>query len=225
MKFQQLLTQTYWGRADGKDPGSLKRFANVVRNSRVKKEAKDFRATTSFLANVRDAHLLASLFRQAGVTSWQQYTRYVAKFVAKKDFDFIKHFERHVDQVVSPMFDTELITSRRDVDDELRDYPREAAVLLTRDLLFIRDYEDAVKSGDSGRLEKVVEIWSVEYQPTKKSNYQRELIHLVACLKKIWTPVMRKHWLDNCLVNPSGRPGGWQPDDLFGEYIIRENKD
>ncbi|KAF8475090.1 hypothetical protein BDZ91DRAFT_789320 [Kalaharituber pfeilii] len=26
-------------------------------------------------------------------------------------------------------------------------------------------------------------------------------------------------------VNPSGRHGGWMPADLFGEYVVRENKD
>ncbi len=52
-----------------------------------------------------------------------------------------------------------------------------------------------------------------------------KLIHLVACLKKIWGPKMKKTWMNYCLINTSGRANKFFVDDRFSETIIKENKD
>lgn len=36
---------------------------------------------------------------------------------------------------------------------------------------------------------------------------------------------VRDAWRDYCLINPSGRPGKFYPDDCFGETIIKLNKE
>jgi hypothetical protein len=107
---------------------------------------------------------------------------------------------------------------------EERDIALENAMLFLRDALVMRDYEHAVKQGDTGRILKAVEYWCVIFQGTSLSNYPNEMIHLMACLRKLWQPEFVQIWLDHCLVNPSGKPGGWMPDDMFGEYVVRENK-
>lgn len=62
------------------------------------------------------------------------------------------------------------------------------------------------------------------YQGTGLKNYPQEMIHLVACLLKIWGADLREMWLNNCLVNMVGRKGAFLPLDLFCEYVIRELK-
>lgn len=97
-------------------------------------------------------------------------------------------------------------------------------MLFARDGLVYREYEDAIRAGDTGRIEKVIRYWALLYQGTNLSNYPQEMIHLVACLLKIWGEDIRDMWLDNCLVNMVGRTGAWLPLDLFCEYVIRELK-
>ncbi|RPA71413.1 hypothetical protein BJ508DRAFT_336047 [Ascobolus immersus RN42] len=105
-----------------------------------------------------------------------------------------------------------------------RDITFENNFLFLKDALVYREYEDAVHCGDTGRIEKVLRYWTVMYQGTKLANYPKEMIHLVACLLKIWGADLRAMWLDNCLVNMVGRKGANLPLDLFCEYVLRELK-
>lgn len=98
-----------------------------------------------------------------------------------------------------------------------RDLLYENYLLFAREALVYREYEDAVSCGDVGRIEKVVRYWAVMYQGTKLTNYPQEMIHLVACLLKIWGGDIREMWLNNCLVNMVGRKGAWLPLNLFCE--------
>lgn len=223
MNVQQVYIENYWGRADGKDPGSLNRFVNLTRNTRITSDGKDFRACKSFLDDVLDAHVLAKFFHVTKAKDWSAFETLVAKACHGKKGNPID-WAKTVDNVVDTLFDASHIRELREESDDQRDFIRENAHLLMRDLLMGRDYEDAIRCGDSGRLLKIIEYWCVEYQGTSKSNYSSALIHLVACFKKLWKPEMLEHWLKNCLVNPSGLASGWMPDDLYGEYVIRENK-
>lgn len=56
------------------------------------------------------------------------------------------------------------------------------------------------------------------------SNYAGKLIHLVACLKKIWGPKIKKTWMNYCLINTSEKTNKFFINDWFGETIIKENK-
>ncbi len=56
--------------------------------------------------------------------------------------------------------------------------------------------------------------------------YSIELIHMVACHKKIWKSKLKmKAWLDYCLINPSGKPDKFMADDQFDERIVLLNKE
>lgn len=48
---------------------------------------------------------------------------------------------------------------------------------------------------------------------------------MVACFKKLWKEEMKEVWLQSCLINISGRPKKFVPDDRFGETIIMLNKE
>lgn len=115
-------------------------------------------------------------------------------------------------------------TGRNQANWRSRDLIFENNVLFLRDALVYREYEDAVSSGDTGRIERVLKYWTVMYQGTQLANYPQEMIHLMACLLKVWGEDLRNLWLDNCLVNMMGRKGAYLPLDLFCEYVVRELK-
>lgn len=48
---------------------------------------------------------------------------------------------------------------------------------------------------------------------------------MIAYLKKIWGPEIKKTWINYCLFNTSGKPTKFFADDRFGETIIKENKE
>lgn len=72
-----------------------------------------------------------------------------------------------------------------------RDLLHENFLLLCQQGLVYRDYSAAVSAGDTGRLKHILSIWTTQLHGTANINYPRELIHLIGCLAKIWTPEMR----------------------------------
>ena len=66
-----------------------------------------------------------------------------------------------------------------------------------------------------------ITVW---FQASQKAKYRVETLRLLACLKKIWSPDLKRFWMDNCLVNLSGKKAGFMPLDMLNEYIVREVK-
>lgn len=217
MNLHKVLASTYWGTEDSKAPGSLKKFLTLTRNDRVKKDGKDYRALESFMAHVLESLVLAKLFNTTGQKDWAGFQTFVNR-------NYNSDWWGYIDQVVSEIYTTEFFETLREAETDDRDILNENANLMLRDFLMVRDFDDAIKEADTGRLEKIIQFWCVQYQGTKHCNYSAELIHLVLCLRKLWKPAMREHWLKTALVNPTGVKGAWMPCDLFGELVIRENK-
>ena len=67
-----------------------------------------------------------------------------------------------------------------------RDIARENALLLLNYGLLYLDFNDACCKGYSGRLEKCIACMAVIYQGSHQIKYSMELIHMVACMKRIW---------------------------------------
>src|ERR1700724_2720151 len=57
------------------------------------------------------------------------------------------------------------------------------------------------------------------------NRYAMETLHLNACLKLFWSDRYKEFYMKTCLINPSGRCGGFMPDDYFGEWVVRESQD
>jgi hypothetical protein len=105
-----------------------------------------------------------------------------------------------------------------------RDAVFENRTLLLQHGLVLRNYLLAMRHGDSGLVRISLKLFTIWFQATRKHNYAQETIHLTACLERIWSPEMREFWMDNCLINPSGKPTGFQACDFFGEWVVREIK-
>ena len=75
---------------------------------------------------------------------------------------------------------------------EYRDVICENSLLLLSYGFLYLDFDDACHKGYSSQIEQCLQVLAILIQDTKTSNYAGELIHLIACLKKIWGPKMRK---------------------------------
>ena len=49
-------------------------------------------------------------------------------------------------------------------------------------------------------------------------------MHLTACLKAYWSPDFKEFYLENSLINLSGKKNGWMPCDAVNEHVVREAK-
>lgn len=67
-----------------------------------------------------------------------------------------------------------------------RDVVRENALLLLNYGLLYLDFNDACCKGYSGRVEKCIACLAVIYQGSHQTKYSMKLIHMVACMKRIW---------------------------------------
>jgi hypothetical protein len=67
----------------------------------------------------------------------------------------------------------------------------ENAQLLLRDQLVSREFADAVKCGDSGRIALVLKIWACSFRGHGRSKYAHEMLHIIHNLTHVWTKGLR----------------------------------
>ncbi|KAI5822794.1 hypothetical protein K523DRAFT_406741 [Schizophyllum commune Tattone D] len=94
----------------------------------------------------------------------------------------------------------------------------ENAVLFIRDGLLLREFNDAIKAGDSGRIILVLKTWAFSFRAQGRSRYATEILYLIHNLTHVWPPAIREAVLSNWLVNPSGKPNANHPVDLLQEH-------
>jgi hypothetical protein len=81
-----------------------------------------------------------------------------------------------------------------------------------------------MRQGDSGQALNSISYFTIWFQATKKHNYALETLRLMACVKEIWSEDFVKFWLENCLVNLSGKKEAFMAVDMLNEYVVREVK-
>jgi hypothetical protein len=107
-----------------------------------------------------------------------------------------------------------------------RDIAFENALLLMQQALLYEDYHDALRCGDSGRLERSSDMLCVMFQGlTKLKNYRHLSLDFKASRAKEWTEEMRELWLLNRVVNLTGKDGKFLAIDEFDEWIVRAVED
>jgi hypothetical protein len=179
-----------------------------------KNKVKFFDPADALFNHVLDGHILAALANTLGVED-------VDKLEGALDCDWRKAMRRTRSQVSGHT----TVTRAREAEMSERDVLWENAVLFLQHGVMYRDFGEAVRYGHVGRIEHCLLYFTAWFQASRLANYAHETMHLVACLKRIWSPGFAGHWREHCLVNPSGSTKGFMPDDQLGEYIIREIKD
>ena len=217
MQVLTMIFRAHFG--EEHDLGSLRRWiTEICRDStfwiKDKKKIKDFRACQAFFDHILDGHILAVIAESYNATSCKDLC------VALE----ASNWRNAINKITSNIVEFDLVDRLQRNDFEHRDIPYENAILFVQHGLMYRDFSDAIKMGDSGRVERCLEMFTIWFQATKMHNYASETLHLTACLKKLWSPEFRDFWLKNCIVNSSGKKNGFMPCDLLGEYVVRETK-
>lgn len=59
------------------------------------------------------------------------------------------------------------------------------------------------------------------FQASGLNNYALETLELSASFRYEWSAELKEIYLNNCLVNMSGKVGGWMEVDRFQEHVVR----
>jgi hypothetical protein len=110
----------------------------------------------------------------------------------------------------------------------------ENAILFMRDCLITREFNNAVKSGDSGRILIILKIWALSFRGSGRTKYAHEMLHVIHNFTHVWPKEIRfvssrrmakTHFksrhivLNNWLVNPTGKENSWVEVDLMQEHM------
>lgn len=67
----------------------------------------------------------------------------------------------------------------------------ENAILFLRDAVISREFSDAVKCGDSGRVVLVLKIWALSFRGNGRTKYAYEMLHVIHNLTHVWPKKIR----------------------------------
>ncbi|KAJ7590258.1 hypothetical protein C8J56DRAFT_1048420 [Mycena floridula] len=95
----------------------------------------------------------------------------------------------------------------------------ENALLFLRDALISREYTDAIKTGDSGRVLLVLKAWALGFQGNGRTKYAYEMLHIIHNLTHVWPKAVCEIVLNNWLLCPSGNPKSFIEVDLIQEHM------
>ncbi|KAJ3532193.1 hypothetical protein NMY22_g7845 [Coprinellus aureogranulatus] len=95
----------------------------------------------------------------------------------------------------------------------------ENAVLFMRDALISREFHDAIKSNDPGRIIPILKVFALSFRGTKRLKYAYEMLFVIHQIKHIWPGGIRRIVFNNMVMNPSGLPESGVEDDLVQEHM------
>jgi hypothetical protein len=241
------------GRPDGRDPASLSKFVKLLGRTKIKEGCPNLNASHELLQQVCEGHVLAALIERTKAGGFEGLRAKVASGEWKRAVDSIVDEDwlrlDYVDRLRETARDEAQIEvatcddppipgetrkqaetrqkkAKKDAEFGRRDIAFENALLLMQQALVYQDYHDALRSGDSGRLERSSDMFCVMFQGLSKlMNYRHLSLDFKASRAKEWTDEMRELWLLNCVVNLDGKDGKFLAIDEFNEWIVRSVKD
>ncbi|KAH9901536.1 hypothetical protein C8Q73DRAFT_635931 [Cubamyces lactineus] len=236
MAATHAVLESHFGSSATYDPGSLA-FHNtrLDRKPLVLSSLPAFRTCRDLIFVSLYARVLHCLQRVSNCDDLDEYAE-------KVSFNELQtHAQAIIDQFATParaeaqrkQRNAEKRKYARDVDAGTHDPPSsglpppktgdmvfENAILFLRDALVLREFTDAIKAGDSGRVVTVLKLWALAFRGSGRIKYAYELLHLIHNLTHVWPePLRRKIILNNWLVNPTGKDDSWVEVDLMQEHL------
>jgi len=173
---------------------------------------KNFNACMDFFNIVLDGCILAVFANTCGAKSVQELSQRFSQIDIEKKIDDIAKFLVKFDQVDK---------NRRN---KLQDSAHDNLILFCQHGLTLRNFSKAIRAGDPGRYLASLSYFTVWFQGSRQHNYATETLHLTAMLKGCWSPEFMEFFLENSLVNLSGKKNGWMPCDAINERVVKEAK-
>ncbi|KAI0309308.1 hypothetical protein OF83DRAFT_1072222 [Amylostereum chailletii] len=151
------------------------------------------------------------------VTSWDAVRNHAREIYSKyADADFVSELRekraRATEQAEATATDTPVHT-------KVGDMVYENGLLFLRDGLHAREFADAVRRGDSGRVIVILKIWVYTFHGGGHSKYAHEMLHIIHNLVNVWPKEFRDIIIKNWLVNPTGKEDGFLEIDLLQEHL------
>ncbi|KAJ6595217.1 hypothetical protein DFH09DRAFT_1413281 [Mycena vulgaris] len=95
----------------------------------------------------------------------------------------------------------------------------ENAILFIRDALLTREFADAIKAGDSGRIVLVLKLFAFTYRGNGRTKYAHEMLHVLLNIVNVWSEGLRHTILHNWLLCPTGKANAFVEVDLVQEHL------
>ncbi|PPQ87507.1 hypothetical protein CVT24_010731, partial [Panaeolus cyanescens] len=135
------------------------------------------------------------------------------------DWDTLK---KHAALILEQFANPQIVDTHRL--DRLKDQSKgdmvyENAILFLRDGLISREFTDAIKAGDSGRVVLVLKLWAYSFRGNGRSKYAYEMLSLIHNITNVWPKKVTDIVLNNWLLNPSGKPNSFVEVDLVQEHM------
>jgi hypothetical protein len=147
-------------------------------------------ANADFVQEMREWQIPEEMKREAAQKAAQKVVRKAAKEAAKQAAKRLDEFATEVEDV-----DTAETTQPPKPPPlphvKAGDMVFENAQLLLRDQLVSREFADAVKCGDSGRIVLVLKIWACSFRGHGRTKYAHEMLHIIHNLTHVWTKGLR----------------------------------
>ncbi|KAK1216531.1 hypothetical protein PQX77_020826 [Marasmius sp. AFHP31] len=133
---------------------------------------------------------------------------------------------KHSTQIYNTYFNVQTVHELRQSREEQKggrvtkgDMVYENAILFLRDALLSREFSDAVKAGDSGRVILVLKQWAFSYRGNGRTKYAYEMLHLIHNITHVWPKPLRDIVLNNWLLNLQGTEDSFVEVDLVQEHL------
>lgn len=178
---------THWGRASPSNPSSLAWHNNVLNWNPISLTSlPPFCACRDLVFVLLYARALHCLLKVSGEILLTDY--------AKKVDDF-HVLEQHAGEILSKFTSSRMVGRMRracaEGKAEQGDVHFKNSALFLRDTLISREFTEAVKCGDSGRVVLVLKTLALAYCGNGRTKYAYEMLHLIHNLKHVWPKPLR----------------------------------
>ncbi|KAH6876952.1 hypothetical protein BKA70DRAFT_1476143 [Coprinopsis sp. MPI-PUGE-AT-0042] len=206
---------THWGKpnAGTRSPGSLSFHNNLLRHLPITLTSlPTFRTCRDLVFVSLYARILHCLLLVSGYGSLEEYCAKVDDWTS---------LEGHATKIYEEFASASRADSLRSAREAGTggDMVFESAILFLRDALISREFTDAVKAGDSGRVLLVLKIWALSFRGNGRTKYAYEMLSLIHNLAKVWPKEIVEIIMNNWLLNPTGKANGFVEVDLVQEHM------
>ena len=190
---------THWGKPNcgNRNPGCLA-FHNtrLHRTPIILSSLPTFRVCCDLIFVSLYARVLHCLLLVSGKSSLNNYADSIHSWTT---------FWKHAEAIFKQFANTQTVSDLRascTVSEQATDssnQPRapagdmvfENALLFLRDALITREFTDAIKCGDSGRVVLVLKMWALSFRGSGRTKYAHEMLHLIHNLEHVWPKPIR----------------------------------